>query len=259
MSESKGYRERYDDKGLVETVTDAKKLGLTAREFTEMIYIPTFMLEDFDVFFDFLVEDEGKFIYDIYSRAWSVYDESIPFEENQFAAEMYGFGDDVRIIYITLPQNEAEEESFLHIAIVLDMKEEQIHFLAVERGDGENHPVSSLDLDCSEWCREGVFAPRDTEEFLQFAIDVTVNKEQVSYHYVSKSCPLCGSAFSLGLTDTESEIYNKVLQGDVDLEEALPALNSFEKEFLITGMCLDCQKTVFKKNLPADLSRWKLG
>ena len=58
------------------------------------------------------------------------------------------------------------------------------------------------------------------------------------------------------LADAFSTYLNEA--GEEDLEDAVPALNLFEREFLITGMCPDCQCSVFNKELPEDVSRWEL-
>ena len=63
---------------------------------------------------------------------------------------------------------------------------------------------------------------------------------------------------ALGLTEEEREGYQRYNNDEEDLEDAIPALNAFEREFLITGMCAECQCDVFRKELPEDVSRWVL-
>ena len=79
------------------------------------------------------------------------------------------------------------------------------------------------------------------------------------YQYISEKCPMCQQTFSLGLLPDELEEYRKFTEEDEDIQDVLPQLNLFEREFLITGMCPECQANLFGKELPDDLSRWMRG
>ena len=76
------------------------------------------------------------------------------------------------------------------------------------------------------------------------------------YRYLVGNCAVCGRKMGLGLTEAEIEGYQRYVNDDEDLEDALPKLNLFEREFILSGMCPDCQSNFFRKPLPQDMSRW---
>ncbi len=63
---------------------------------------------------------------------------------------------------------------------------------------------------------------------------------------VTKACRICNAVTTVQLTEEDYDIYKKCGS------KALPKLklNKFEKEFLITGMCFDCQSRLFNTLKP---------
>lgn len=58
---------------------------------------------------------------------------------------------------------------------------------------------------------------------------------------VKGACILCGCEQEVFL---DKEGFNKYLSG-ISLQKALPQANSFEREFVLSGMCFQCQSKVF--------------
>ena len=139
---------------------------------------------------------------------------------------------------------------------VLDREHVKFHFLLV-RQEAEGQHIYYFNLQSGEWTGEAV-APADRSELLGLVLEILDQKQAQYSYYISARCPLCNRVFKLGLTEEEREGYKRYCDDDEDLEEAIPALNAFEREFLISGMCPDCQCEVFRKELPEDVSRWEL-
>ena len=245
------YLNYFDDAAIAECVAEAKENGFTARAFAETGYIPTFLVSEPEVFYSCLETQEAAFGYDIFCRAYALYEENCPFAGTAFSVTRYSYGEVVQMHVIQLPP--AKEGDFQQLAIILDLEKTELYFLAVQKGEAGQQPIYSFNIYNQTWTVEGD-APADDDQLLDACISLTVEKERPKYQYISKNCPLCGAAVRLGLTEEEMEEYNRTQSGD-----DIPALNAFEREFLITGMCPDCQCTVFKKEPPADLGRWQVG
>ena len=143
--------------------------------------------------------------------------------------------------------------------MLVDSSKEEIElsFMAIERNDDGTNTMNVMNLETFAWEGKGI-APDNFDDIANHALEIHV-KKNVSYpKKVVMQCPLCWNKFSLGLSEEEFEGYNRYRCEDEDLEDAIPALNLFEKEFLLTGMCPNCQCEVFKKSLPTDISRWSI-
>lgn len=65
---------------------------------------------------------------------------------------------------------------------------------------------------------------------------------------VYKRCPFCGDDSEITLTEDQYERLKKYERGGGYIQEILSDLNAVEREFLKTGMCLDCQGMTFGNN-----------
>lgn len=80
-------------------------------------------------------------------------------------------------------------------------------------------------------------------------------KTKESVMNIYRTCPMCGTEHSFALTFPEIitlEVGNGLIQRD------LPELAPQEREFLITGYCLDCQEALFgtKYTDQRNANRW---
>lgn len=60
-------------------------------------------------------------------------------------------------------------------------------------------------------------------------------------------CDLCGKGGYIKLTAEQSEKVSQYHMGDGLVQELFPELNPCEREFIKTGMCMECQKMMFGK------------
>ena len=252
----KHYLDHYDDSESASCVPQAKEENFTPREFAETGYIPAFVSREGIMFDACLTIQKEKFIYDIFRRVYELFGEDCPYSSEEFDLEQYEAGEQVKISVIALPTKDLQEGNILKMVYVLDREHVKFYFLLV-RQDAEGQHIYSFDLQSGDWEAEGV-APTDTEELLKLILDILDQKQPLYPHYISARCPICNRAFKLGLTDEEREGYKRYCNDEEDLEDAIPALNAFEREFLITGMCPECQCDVFRKEPPEDISRWVL-
>ena len=139
---------------------------------------------------------------------------------------------------------------------ILDGEHVKFHFLLVCQ-DAVGQVIYYFNLQTGDWEPEAL-ALADRSELLKLILDILDQKQPQYPHYISARCPICNRTVKLGLTDEEREGYKRYNNDEEDLEDAIPALNAFEREFLITGMCVECQCDVFRKELPEDVSRWVL-
>lgn len=251
------YLDHYDDSESASCVPEAKEKNLTPREFAEAGYIPMFVYGESIVIFDAcLFQQKEAFIYDIFCRVYELFGEACPYSKEEFSVEIYEAGEQVKLSVISLPTKDLQEGNIPTMVLVLDREHVKFYFLLV-RQDAEAQNVYYFDLNTCDWEAEGP-APADTEELLKQILDILDQRQPAYPHYIPARCPLCGSTLRLGLSNEEKEGYQRYQAGEEDLEDAVPALNLFEREFLITGMCPDCQCSVFNKELPEDVSRWEL-
>lgn len=253
----KHYLDHYDDSESASCVPEAKEKNITPREFAETGYIPMFVYGESIVIFDAcLFQQKETFIYDIFCRVYELFGEACPYTKEEFDLEIYEAGEQVKLSVISLPVKDLQEGNILKMVLVLDREHVKFYFLLV-RQDAEGRRIYSFDLQSGDWEAEGI-APADTEELLGLVLEILDQKQPLYPHYIPARCPICNRAFKLGLSDEEREGYQRYNDDEEDLEDAIPALNAFEREFLITGMCPDCQCDVFRKEPPEDLSRWEL-
>ncbi|MBE6978457.1 MAG: hypothetical protein E7438_07515 [Ruminococcaceae bacterium] len=252
----KHYLDHYDDSESASCVPQAKEEKFTPREFAETGYIPMFACREGIMFDACLTIQKEKFIYDIFHRVYDLFGESCPYTKEEFSVEIYEAGEQVKISVISLPTKDLQEGNILKMLYVMDGEHVKLYFLLV-RQDAEGQHIYSFDLQSGDWGAEAI-APADTEELLGVVLEILDEKTSQYPHYISARCPICNRAFKLGLTEEEREGYQRYNNDEEDLEDAIPALNAFEREFLITGMCPDCQCDVFRKEPPEDLSRWAM-
>lgn len=252
----KHYLEYYDDTGQAELVNSAKQSGLSPREFAERVYLPMLLVDDVELLSKALSAQASGFVYDVFRRVWELYGEEFDFWLDQFQTEKYSSEPDIQMQVMHLPKTGHLPGNFLLTVLVLDMKNVEVYYLAVERSEDGGRLLTQLDPKTCRWKHRGT-APYKTKEVLQRMLELTVGQGAPDYHYIEKSCPLCGRTCRLGLTDTEFRGYKNVCENNGDLQESLPGLKAFELEFLITGMCPHCQCAVFNRTLPEDLSRWQ--
>lgn len=69
---------------------------------------------------------------------------------------------------------------------------------------------------------------------------------------IVKTCPMCGSTFTINLTDDLVKKYNSYKYSNELIQDVLPELNPMEREFLMTGMCPNCQKDYFDVKYTSD-------
>jgi len=252
----KHYLDHYDDSESASCVPQAKEENFTPREFAETGYIPMFVVREGIMFDACLTIQKEKFIYDIFCRVYDLFGKECPYSKEEFSVETYNAGEAVKLSVIALPAKDLQEGNILKMVYVLDGEHVKLYFLLV-RQDAEGQHIYYFDLQTGDWEAEGP-APANTEELLELVLDILDQKQPQYPHYISARCPICNRAFKLGLSEEEKEGYNRYCNDDKDLEDAIPALNAFEREFLLTGMCPDCQCDVFRKEPPEDLSRWAM-
>lgn len=252
----KHYLDHYDDSESASCVPQAKEENFTPREFAETGYIPMFVVREGIMFDACLTIQKETFIYDIFCRVYELFGEECPYSKEEFSVETYNAGEAVKLSVIALPAKDLQEGNILKMVYVLDGEHVKLYFLLV-RQDAEGQHIYYFDLQTGDWEAEGP-APANTEELLGLVLDILDQKQPLYPHYISARCPICNRAFKLGLSEEEKEGYNRYCNDDEDLEDAIPALNAFEREFLLTGMCPDCQCDVFRKEPPEDLSRWAM-
>ena len=252
------YLQYFSDEKIALDVAEAKDTGFDARKFTELFYIPGLLVGDAEVFFHCLSKQQEGFLWDVFQRSFQLYGEECPFAREEFSVTEYSCGEDVQLLVLELPKSRLEIGSFLQLVLVLDLEQEEVYVVSVDKGEGDRCWLSHYDVYEGTWTPEGL-APADMEQRLQRILALTLEGDTRAYRYIMKRCPLCGQVLKLGLTAEETQAYQQVCAGEEGLEAALPALNAFEREFLITGMCLDCQCTVFHKELPTDIRRWALA
>jgi len=75
---------------------------------------------------------------------------------------------------------------------------------------------------------------------------------------ITKRCPFCGEISSLNLTKEEYQRYQRYLRREDVIQNLLPTLNIFEREFLITGYCVrnKCQDLIFGRTSIVRNERW---
>ena len=59
---------------------------------------------------------------------------------------------------------------------------------------------------------------------------------------IVNTCPMCGSTHWMRIN---GEQYEKYKYGGVLIQDAFPELDPFEREFIKTGYCPECQELLF--------------
>lgn len=63
---------------------------------------------------------------------------------------------------------------------------------------------------------------------------------------VSGTCPFCGKGQTVQLDAQGFALY----RDGVSIQDALPAADAFEREFVISGICFGCQSAIFGRTVP---------
>ena len=252
----KHYLDHYDDSESASCVPQAKEENYTPREFAETGYIPMFARRQGIMFDACLAIQKERFIYDIFCRVYDLFGKECPYSKEEFSVEKYSAGESVKLSVIGLPTRDLQAGNIPKMVYVLDREHVKFRFLLVLH-DSQGDRLYYFNLDTCDWEVEGP-APADTEELLKLVLDVLDEKQPLCPRCITGRCPICGAEVKLGVTEEEVEGFRQFQEEDADLEEVLPDFGPFEREFLITGMCLNCQCDVFHKEPPEDVSRWKV-
>ena len=59
---------------------------------------------------------------------------------------------------------------------------------------------------------------------------------------IKKSCPFCGKSSELVIDNVDN--YIDFMHG-TRVQDAFPTLSASDREFLLTGMCKECQEKIF--------------
>lgn len=62
---------------------------------------------------------------------------------------------------------------------------------------------------------------------------------------VEKICPMCGTKNHMELTQEETEAYADWKRENLNIQDAFPHKTLTEREFLLSGYCVDCQRVLF--------------
>lgn len=68
-------------------------------------------------------------------------------------------------------------------------------------------------------------------------------------HLIKKNCPFCLEETYLKLSDEQHGEYTKYLEEGGAIQDALSLFNKFEREYIMTGYCPECQEKIFGSRL----------
>ena len=60
---------------------------------------------------------------------------------------------------------------------------------------------------------------------------------------IEKKCPMCGKESRL--QNVEQKQLEKFEKKEALIQHIFPAMHPYDREFLITGLCVECQKRIF--------------
>ena len=66
---------------------------------------------------------------------------------------------------------------------------------------------------------------------------------------INKICPMCGKSAFLRINSDQEKEFEKYACYDGLIQEKLKSFNDFEREFVKTGYCPECQEDLFMKEL----------
>lgn len=75
-----------------------------------------------------------------------------------------------------------------------------------------------------------------------------MNNEYVAVY--SRVCPMCKTISELPLTRKEASAMSLYDAGVGLIQDLLPSCDKFEREFIKTGYCLECQQLLFGNKAP---------
>lgn len=81
--------------------------------------------------------------------------------------------------------------------------------------------------------------------------------EEMRYSEVGSVCPMCRKETGMYLTEEEAEAFELYQMGFGHIQDVLPMLNPFEREFLKTGYCIHCQELLFGRKAEITEGRWE--
>lgn len=70
---------------------------------------------------------------------------------------------------------------------------------------------------------------------------------------VVATCPMCKGASQMELTRNEGNRLALYETGGFHIQDLFKDWSPFEREFLMTGYCVDCQSKIFGKKVPKDV------
>ena len=70
---------------------------------------------------------------------------------------------------------------------------------------------------------------------------------------VTKCCPMC---YKNTTHKVDMERYFDMMQRGIVIQKAFPEYSSFKREFLINGMCYDCQEKFYNRPAPGHEKAW---
>ena len=148
----------------------------------------------------------------------------------------------------------------VHFPEIDDFSNYERHYYACRPvEDGKSDYVIFFDSG-NTWCNViAAFEKIDEERFLREAKSCFEKIEMDKYTETEcRKCPMCGSVNELKLT--QDEAFNLLMYsfGDLNIQDALPGLTPFEREFLKTGYCPKCQEILFGKKFERRAGRWVL-
>lgn len=80
--------------------------------------------------------------------------------------------------------------------------------------------------------------------------------------HIMNRCPMCGKVTYLGLSEDQAAEFDHYVAAEkvgerLLIQDALPSFDAFEREFVKTGYCPDCQKMLFAVDFhPSADHRW---
>lgn len=84
------------------------------------------------------------------------------------------------------------------------------------------------------------------------AVDHILKKNDTTFELYAK-CPFCRQESRMVLPIEYLKRYESYEQGMGSVSRMFPMLNPVEREFLMTGYCISCQRELFDNNLTSDL------
>lgn len=82
------------------------------------------------------------------------------------------------------------------------------------------------------------------------------SKTDFQTYKIPNNCPMCNKVVTLGLSQEEMLRYSEYVFDGGKIQDILPELTVFEREFLVSGYCPSCQEYIFGKTFYGNKCRW---